>query len=199
MSSYRFRIEGENPLLMCDGLNASNPSTDINRAIKEITSKRIKAESDHARLAELKCQASIWWDESGKPEIPVRVFRAAIEAAAKKSKEGPLVREGLMVASSSFEYDTRKYGTEVNDLVVKTQFTVDGVMSGRRIPVTRARFDCPWAAEVEVEVDDELVDEHRLKSWIELAGRRLGIGAWRPAKSGHFGTFKLTSFEKITA
>ena len=197
MPEYKFRIEGLTSLLMCNGLNASNPRAEINQTIKEITSKRIKADADLIRLAELKCESSIWWGRDGKPEIPARVFRAAIEAAAKKSKEGPGVREGLIVAGVLFEYETKKYGVTLEELCVSTQHTVDGVMSGRRVPVTRAEFKCPWAADVEVETDETLVDGNRLKAWIELAGRRLGIGAWRPAKSGQFGTFKLTSFETI--
>ena len=183
---------------MCDGLNAANPTTAINQAIKKITDRKgHKTEADLIELGKLKCEAAIWWDENGNPEIPKRVFRAAIEAAARKTKEGPNVREGLVVTGTQFQYDTAKYGTSLDELIVTTQFTVDGVMSGRRVPVTRARFDCPWSAVVDVDVDPELVDKPRLEKWVELAGRRLGIGAWRPAKSGEFGTFALVSLEEV--
>ena len=47
------------------------------------------------------------------------------------------------------------------------------------------------------EVDDELVDQTQLETWLDIAGRRIGLGDWRPAKSGHFGRFETLSILEV--
>ena len=61
-----------------------------------------------------------------------------------------------------------------------------------RIPRTRAKFD-EWGVTFIVEADDELVDVPQLQRWLTIAGRRVGLGDWRPEKSGDYGRFDLVS------
>ena len=73
-------------------------------------------------------------------------------------------------------YD-RSLGTTPEELARTTQFTV-GVGIGRgRVLRTRARFD-DWAATIRVDVDPELVDREQLLTWLDIGGRRLGVGNW---------------------
>jgi len=37
-----------------------------------------------------------------------------------------------------------------------------------------------------LEAEDDLVDQPQLESWLAIAGRRIGLGDWRPEKSGDF-------------
>ena len=48
-----------------------------------------------------------------------------------------------------------------------------------------------------VEVDDELVDQDRLATWLDIGGRRIGLGDWRPEKSGHYGRFETVAIKAI--
>ena len=105
------------------------------------------------------------------------------------------MREGLVVIQSSFEYDTERYGETLEELQKSCQFTVPVVVQRARILRTRARFDCPWAAEFCVDADDELVDGAKLTEWLSISGRRIGLGDWRPEKSGEFGRFEVVSVE----
>ena len=57
-------------------------------------------------------------------------------------------------------------------------------LSRQRILRTRARFDCPRSVVGIADVDPELVDKDKLTAWLVLAGRRVGLGDWRPKKSG---------------
>ena len=45
------------------------------------------------------------------------------------------------------------------------------------------------------DVDEELVDRDQLMAWLATGGRRIGLGDWRPEKSGHYGRFDV---EKVT-
>ena len=41
------------------------------------------------------------------------------------------------------------------------------------------------------DVDEELVDKEKLTAWLARRGRRIGLGDWRPEKSGVFGRFDV--------
>ena len=61
---------------------------------------------------------------------------------------------------------------------------------------TRARFD-QWAATILVEVDPELVDRDQLLRWLDIGGRRVGVGDWRPEKSGQYGRYEVEDIEPL--
>ena len=111
-------IRGIRPIIMHsgDGLDPRHPA---NLEKAELTRKRgsNRTESDEARIAELECLISLWLDSSSNPTIPAAALRAVIETGARKLKQGPQVREGLIVSSvDEFSYDIGKYGTTVEDL-----------------------------------------------------------------------------------
>ena len=68
-------------------------------------------------------------------------------------------------------------------------------MSRQRILRTRAMFKCPWSVVGVADVDPELVDKDKLTAWLALCGRRVGLGDWRPEKSGYYGRFDV---EEVT-
>jgi len=164
----------------------------------EITAKRAgdRTEADELRLRELECLTSLYLDESGAPTFPPAALRTNIEYAARKLRQGPLVREGLIVeAVERFDYDPT-LGTSPGELATNAQFTTGVVVAGRRVLRTRARFD-EWAVTFVVEADDELVDRDKLVTWLDIGGRRLGIGDWRPQKSGQYGRFSVETIEML--
>jgi len=52
-----------------------------------------------------------------------------------------------------------------------------------------------WALSFEIEFDDDEIPLQVLQEIIEYAGRRVGIGDYRPEKGGPFGRFRITKFE----
>ena len=188
---YRVTIVGVSPIIMHNGVSGIATRSPAKLEIKAITAKRgTRSEADEARLVELECLNSLYLDDDGKPTVPETAIRAAIEAAARKTKQGPAVREGLLVeAVEQFEYDEKRYGTTVDELAQSAQFTVPVVVQRARVARTRARFDLPWKIVATVDVDDELIDEQMLLAWLDTAGRRIGLCDWRPQCSGTFGRF----------
>ena len=74
------------------------------------------------------------------------------------------------------------------------------MVNGKRIPRTRARFDCPWSVVGVADVDEELVDKEKLTAWLARGGRRIGLGDWRPEKQGGvFGRFDVEDVIKLAA
>ena len=191
---YKLRIVGISPILMHSG-QSIDPLLPINVQKKEINSKRgtNKTASDIALLRELDTVSALWLDSAKRPTIPATAIRAVIETGARKLKQGPQVREGLMVTDTAFEYDEARYGTALEKLKDSCQFTVPVVIQRNRVMATRAMFDLPWACEFTVDGDEELVSAEHLERWLDIGGRRIGIGDWRPEKSGTYGRFKLAA------
>ena len=109
-----------------------------------------------------------------------------IENGARKTKQGSLVREGLMIESVTFRYDVDRYGETVEKLITTTQFVVPVVVT-KRILRSRAKFDCPWSVVGVADVDPELVDIGQLTAWLATAAAASGSatgGRKRAATTG---------------
>lgn len=193
---YDIRIDGTSPIIHHSSAGV-DPLLPISIEIKEITSKRgsNRTVADDQRLRHLETVRSLWLDADGRPAIPQSAVRALIETGAKKLRQGSQVREGLVVVSTHFSYDVETYGETLEELVQRAQFTVPAVVKGIRVMRTRAKFDPPWSCAFTVDGDDELVDRDKLERWLDIGGRRVGLGDWRPQTSGEFGRFKVTSIE----
>ena len=165
----------------------------LSREIADIAAKRggNRTDVDDRRLRQLECLRSLYLGADDKPTLPAAALRAVIETAARKTKQGPLVREGLMIESVTFRYDVERYGEDVEKLSTTAQFVAPVVVGRTRILRTRARFDCPWSVVGIADVDPKQVDSGKLTAWLATGGRRVGLGDWRPEKSGHFGRFNV--------
>ena len=196
---YRIKVSGLSPIIHHNGAAGLDTRSPVSREIAAIAAKRggNRTAADDERLRELEAQRALWLDESGAPTIPPTAIRAAIEAGARKRKQGPQVRGGLMVLSTSFKYDQETYGTCIEELGRSTQYTVPVVVNRSRILRTRAKFDPEWSCTFEVDVDDEQIDLGQLLEWLDIAGRQIGLGDWRPEKSGMFGRFAEPEIEKV--
>ena len=194
------KIKGIRPIIMHngDGLNPRSLANSEKQAINSKPKRNI-TDADKARLAELECLTSLWLDGEDKPTIPPSAFRRCLETAATKLRQSQQVKEGLQVMQTLFQYDRARYGKSLDELVKSTQFTTGVVLPGRRsrIERTRAKFDLPWECAFILQADEELVDQEQLDRWLDIAGRRIGLGNWRPEKSGDYGRFETVSLKVL--
>ena len=196
---YEVKIRGIKPIIQHNGAAGLDTRSPANIEKAEIARKRgsNRTITDDERLRELECQVSLYLDTSGAPTIPEAAIRACIETAARKMKQGPQVREGLIVTEVvSFDYDRERYGVTADELGKTAQFTVPVKVGQARIERTRAKFD-EWELTFRLDTDEELVDQSQLASWLDIAGRRIGLGDWRPEKSGTYGRFETVSIKSI--
>lgn len=196
---YRITIGGTSPIIMHNGAAGLDTRSPANIEKAQIARKRgsNRTESDDDRLRQLECITSLYLDEEGAVTFPAAAIRAVIETGARKLKQGPQVREGLVVERvEKFHYDTEKLGTDLEQLATTAQFTTGVVVQRNRVLRTRAKFD-EWAITFTVEVDPELVDVEQLVTWLDIGGRRIGLGDWRPEKSGSNGRFDLSEITDI--
>ena len=188
---HTFNLSGLSPIIMHNGAAGLDANSAIKREIAELVVGRgARSVAASQRIIQLECKNSLYLTSDGIATFPPEAIRASIESAAKKSKKGPLVREGLVMQSvDAFHYDVTRYGATADELSQTAQFTVPVVVQRARILRTRAKFDLPWSIDCTIDADDELIDTTMLLSWLTIAGRRIGLGDWRPEKSGVHGRF----------
>jgi hypothetical protein len=58
----------------------------------------------------------------------------------------------------------------------------------------RARLD-EWATEFTIEVDDKMMSEDLVRKLVDDAGRKIGLGDFRPSRKGPFGRFVVTKWK----
>ena len=194
---YRIELEGLSALIMHSQRSVDKDLPEV-AEIAELSAKRggNQTSIDRRRIAELECGLSIWTNAEGQPTIPEGAVRSCIETAARKRKEGPLVREGMLVEAVKFHYDTARYGVTLEQLALSTQFKTAVNVQRQKVLRTRARFDA-WSATVLLDTDEELIDRFKLEAWLRIGGKRIGLGDWRPEKSGLHGRFIAASIDEL--
>jgi len=181
--TIRFRITGDAPLIMHDG-GVANPLSRAAKEMKKITSKKSKTDADFERLAEIEFKAGLYLDEDSGPVIPARNIEAMVYAAATVTKKGKIAKSACFVKKNAIlQYEGPR---DADGLWSEERFRLCvGVKIGRnRVMRTRPIFN-EWAAMVEIEFEDSVVDASTVEEWVRTAGTLVGIGDWRP-QNGRF-------------
>jgi hypothetical protein len=163
----------------------SDPLDPATKALKAVSSKRVKTEDDHQAVAEAEWLGSLYLDPDIGPFIPGGNITAALVAGAKLNKLGTRVTRGLLIT------------TDVNPLAYQGprdaiamwrsgNFThrASVVVSQARVMRTRPMFR-QWATGAEGIVDESQLDLDQLGQIADNAGSFVGLGDWRP----RFGRF----------
>jgi len=61
----------------------------------------------------------------------------------------------------------------------------------------RAEFTADWTASLTVTYISSSITQDSVLSLIDAGGLTVGVGEWRPAKSGNFGTFQIDDTRKV--
>ncbi len=194
---YFVRLTGDSPILHHNAAAGLDTSSAASREITRLARKRSRTDSELERLRVLECRRSLWLADDGRPTVPGTALRACIEAAARRSRQGPAVRGGLVVEDTHLEFDVGRHGDSLEEWGVRCQYTVPVVVLRNRILRTRARFIPPWSLEARVFAAPDLIAPERLREWLEFAGQHVGLGDWRPERSGSHGRFHLDRLEPI--
>lgn len=82
----------------------------------------------------------------------------------------------------------------------KEPWTVDS--RGVVIPSTGGRIAChrpcfnDWTIPFTLELDTDMLQVKLLREIVDAAGKRIGLGDFRPARKGPFGKFVVTSWKE---
>jgi hypothetical protein len=183
-------IEGATPLLC-------NKFTDA-AAMKATEGSRMSAVGGDKGTPKEQAEARLYIGHEGKPVIPQpNLFRCLIDAGtffkAGKSKV-TTQKNSLIPACVEIE------GIEL-PLVSKEGWAVD--TRAVRIPATGGRILChrpsfnDWKIDFTLRIDTQLISVKLVREILDAAGRRIGLGDFRPDRKGPFGKFVVTSWKEL--
>lgn len=179
-----YHLKSSCPMLIHNGQTA-DPMNRFSKAMKEVSSKRGKTESDYAEMSHIEFMASLYMGEKG-PVIPAANLEATIINAAKKFKEGVQAKAGMYVKSNAYlKYDGPK---DPEKMFKDDRFRDVRAVVIQRSKVMRTRAIFPeWEADVEVCFESSVTNESRVDEWMVCAGNLVGLCEMRP----RFGRFDV--------
>ena len=188
METITFRLVGVRPLIMHNG-QLANPLNPAAKAIKEVSSKRVKTDADHEEMARREYLGSLYLtvapgtDNELVPCIPDYVLEASIVEGAKVAKLGKQAKASIEVSEDAIlEYLGPK---DAHELSRNEKFIHSALVRVGQARVCRTRPVFPeWSAVATVSFDPEGMNRAQVEAAIVAAGKK-GVGDWRP-KHGRF-------------
>lgn len=186
MDSMTIRITGISPLLQ-QAETLANPLHELTKAHKAVSGKRKKTEEDYVWLMESEWSASMYYDDEIGPYIPALNMEGCIAEAGKIHRLGKTIKQSVQVQTdkAKLEYD----GPRKKAALWKSNKFADvrGVnVGGKKIMRCRPIF-LGWSAQFDIAFMEDVISRSDLLRVIEEAGRRIGIGTYRP----RFGRFSV--------
>ncbi len=176
-TQYEVELSGDS-LIMHNGQTA-DPLNPFSKAMKEISSKRKKTDTDYEAMANIEYRAGLYLNKKNEVIVPSRVLESVLVEGAKKSKEGKLALSGMFVdTDATFTYEG---GTMTVDQLVESEdhrICVAVRVGMAKVMRTRPHFK-DWTAKFKVSINSDVANEAQLKRWVEDAGSYVGIGDWR--------------------
>ena len=136
--------------------------------------------------------------------LPFECLMACITEAGKFEKRGKskvttcktsLVPAGIKINQSEILLLNKK-GKELKD----TDFVVDKrpvviPSTGGAVPKCRAKVE-EWKLNFDLECDETIFSSSDVRTLLEHAGTKIGLGSFRICCKGYYGSFKINKFKK---
>ncbi len=142
-------------------------------------------------------QAKLYLGADGKAVLPApNLMRAFVDAGqfikAGRSKlstqRTSIVPAGLSIEELELLLQPGRWECDSRSVVIPS--------TGGRIMCHRPRFD-EWRVSLTLNIDDAMFSEGVVRELVDLAGSRIGVGDFRPARRGPFGRFRVDSWKKM--
>lgn len=177
--------DSDEPLIVHNGLLADR-EYEWSRKLAEVTGKRKKTDEDHAEVARLEWNGSLYYDDELGPYLPGDNVRRCLLDAARLSKEGKNIERGVLRVSrkNPLQYDGPRTREKMwADERFRHRAIVKVGMS--KVVRTRPKF-VGWSTEITVDYDSSIIDRRDLLRIAEAAGNYIGLCDGRPFFGGRF-------------
>lgn len=183
-------VEGVVPLLMHNGLMADKQN-EFALELARFTKKRTKTDADYIEMENIEMKGGLYMD-NGRPCIPGEMIEAMLLGGAKKFKQGPNAKLGLVVDGNfPLEYNGPK---TIEGLLSNPAFRDRRLvkMSGGKVIRTRPRFD-KWSLKFTIQYNPDVLNERDVKQIVEKGGEVCALGDYRPK----FGRFRVVKADTV--
>lgn len=179
MEVIEYPIEHISPLLQ------HNPAS-MHTMSEVMAKKKIPTPEEEAT-------AGVYRLPTGQLYMPNDAFRSALVRAGSGRKLGKTfvttIVKGAVFSATDAVPLTHPDGTPITTWDIDVRRALIGKAGVLR---ARPRIE-KWAAVVPFEIDTEMISPALVEELLNLAGRLIGVGDYRPEKSGPFGRFRVIS------
>ena len=189
METIQVTIEGTTPLLM-------NKFTDANALAVSGGSSAVM--TGNKGTPREQAERKLYLDEHGTLHVPgTNIFRAIIDAGtfhkAGKSKITTQKSSLVPAAVALVELTCPLRGPDGEPKWEVDSRSVVIPSTGGRIMAHRPRLD-RWSVSFTLEIDTGMFAVSLVRQLVDDAGKRIGLGDYRPARKGPFGRFVVTKW-----
>lgn len=188
MAHVKFTIAGISPLLM-------NRFTDAAAEAATRGTRTSVLSGDRGTPRE-QAQKKLYVDDAGTIGIPQpNLFRCIIDGGAffKSGKSKITTQKSSLIPAC----------VAIEGVILPLKYRDDWQVDVRpvRIPSTGGRILCyrpvfyDWSLSAVAELDDEMIDAKLFRQILDAAGKRIGIGDFRPACKGPYGRFVVDQWQ----
>lgn len=182
MKTVKVEIQGISPLLM------NRPDLlDLSEKSKQRLAGKEKLKEEF--------ETKQYRDANGALYSPETHLKGAIMEAGKKIK---VKGSGKATYSKIFGYSVFIHPANIlhkrDKLKEHICLAVNPSTKGR-IPLCRPMLE-EWGLNFEIEYDEDEIPFEVLKDALDIAGKKVGIGDWRPSMKGSYGRFVVTEFKE---
>lgn len=170
------RLLGVGPMLM-HSRRLADPLDPVAKQLAAVTSKGMKTEADHERIAFLEWHAGLWLHD-GRPCIPPHCLKAVLVGGAKKRRKGEAAKAAFRADGPAIlEYDGPN---SVSELWADARFRHREMVRVWGSLTVRTRPCFPeWSARLTATFLPHMLDRSEVIEFFQLAGPH-GLGDHRP-------------------
>jgi len=183
ISTVTLTIRGTAALLQHSD-RLADPLSPEAKSVAEISHKRSKTDDDLRELSWREWLGSRYTDAAGNPCVLATALRTCLVEGARKFKLGRAVEGGVYFTGETFPVfceGVKAWPTPRKMFEDPRFFDRRTVGVGpRRVVRTRAKFPVGWGCTFGAEYDSEVIDEAGILQALEIAGRVIGLGDYRP-------------------
>lgn len=182
-------IQGVSPLIC-------NRFTDEDAQSASSGTRAASAAAERGSSTEV-AEKKLYIGQDGKPMIPQPNLLRCIVEGGQFFKAG---KKQITTAKSSMLYSCVSiHGSEIS-IKSKSGWKVDTrpvriPSTGGRILAHRPCFD-DWKLKFTAEIDTEIITTKLFRQIVDAAGKRMGLGDFRPQTKGPYGTFVVTEWKE---
>jgi hypothetical protein len=157
---------------------------------------KIIERSDVAHTDAVRAEYHSYRNENGQCYIPAAQFKGSFIEAGKlvKAKVGNATKSMKNIVAGMFLVGPEQITLPDYDMVDKRS-AVNQAIKARVISV-RPKWSS-WKVTFILTVKNDTLTQETIRSIVQYAGEYIGIGSYRPTKSGEFGCFEVVDMEKL--
>lgn len=161
-----------------------------------LTGVRLAKQKD--RPLEEICKEKLYKSDDNKLGIPAQNLLSALMEAGRDVKNGKkAVSTATSTSLPSFLTIEGEFLPFTNNPKWEPDLrggTLDNGKAKVKVAIVRPKFKY-WELTVRMQYDEKIADESVVKDLIRIAGNKIGLGDFRPAKRGVFGRFAIADFK----